>query len=249
MKFVLVDLSNGAKTTNGESLTPEILKNIATAVNVQLNRDFSIEYGGTYWVRAGADKNDIKNDEYTFAILDTITNAPGAIAYHTSNGNGIPLLFDGLELSYSVTGIGNSVSAAISHELLETAADPGANLWAADNISNNFAREVCDPFENRSYIIDGIGVSDFALNAYFIPGAAGPYSFGKKLGTFTEDSIGPLTTNGNLGYQMVSLFSPQSIHQMAMRKKSVVEVIGEMKRRPIAHESSRRNRRGFFQNT
>jgi hypothetical protein len=251
--FVLLDQSGGAKTVNGETMSSAVLGAIASAVNLQLNREFSSEYGGNYHVRAGSGPNDVSPGEIPFALLATLADAPGAIAYHTTNGNGQPLLYDGITLSDSLTSAGNSVSCAISHELLETAADPGANLWASDNVSSCFSREACDPFEQRTYSIlaDGftVFVSDFALQAYFVPGAPGPYSYMRRAGIVTTDGIAPLTVNTSMGYQMMAPFDVGGIHQAAMARHPGmgvgVTLVGLPSRRPF-HEGSRRAKRGFL---
>jgi hypothetical protein len=255
MLFVLLDQSNGAKTTHGESMTPTVLAAIAAAVSLQLNREFAAEYGGNYHVRAGANSTDVNAGEVPFALLASLADAPEAIAYHTTNGNGLPLLYDGITLSDSLYGPGNSVSCAISHELLETAADPGANLWAADNVATSFSREVCDPFEERTYplVYGGFGlsisVSDFALQPYFIPGSVGPYSYMKKIGLALTDASAPLTVNTSMGYQMVTPFSVTGIHQAAMiahpGQPAGVSLIGTPRRRPVNHPGTRRSKRGF----
>ena len=250
MQFVLIDQSNGAKTTNSESMTQIILAQIASACAVQLNRDFSAEYGGNYQVRAG-NGSAIQENEIPFVLLPTLPNEPGDIAYHTINtSNGRPMLYDAITLSESLIGAGNSVACAISHELLETAADPGANLWASDGVATSYSREVCDPFENRSYPIKtGSGevyVSDFTLQAYFIPGSKGPYSYTKKTGQNGSDSSGPMTTTSDLGYQMITVFNPTSVHSMAKQNTQTVNLLGAMRRRPIGHPNCRRIKRGWL---
>jgi hypothetical protein len=252
--FVLLDQTQGAKTTNGSVMTAEILGCIAGAVNCQLNRELSNEYGGNYHVRAGANSTDVQVGEIPFALLATLADAPNAIAYHTTNGNGMPLLFDGITLSDSLYDIGNSVSCAISHELCETAADPGANLWAADNIATSFSKEVCDPFENRAYpILSGglnIYVSDFALQAYFVPRSPPPYSYMKRAKLTPYDSQAPLTVDTSLGYQMVTPFSVQGIHQAALTVhpalRAGVSIVGSCQRRPWAVAGSRRAKRSLL---
>jgi hypothetical protein len=251
--FVLQDQTGGAKTTNGETMTLPVLAAIAGAVNLQLNREFASEYGGNYHVRAGASPTDLAPGEIPFAILATLTDAPGAIAYHTTNGNGKPMLYDAITLSDTLYGIGNSVACAISHELLETAADPGANLWAADNISSSYSREVCDPYEQRTYpLLSGglnIYVSDFALQAYFIPGSSSPYSYMTRAALATTDAKAPLTVDTSMGYQMLTLFIVSGIHQASMARHpgpSVgVTMVGTPRRRPIASGDSRRAKRGW----
>ncbi len=254
MLFVLQDQTGGAKTTRGETMSPSVLAAIAGAVNLQLNREFASEYGGNYHVRAGSGGLDLNPGEIPFALLATLSDAPGAIAYHTTNGNGKPLLYDAVTLSDSLYNIGNSVACAISHELLETAADPGANLWAADNVATSYSREVCDPYEERTYpLLSGglnIYVSDFALQAYFIPGSSGPYSYMTRAALASTDAKAPLTVDTSMGYQMVTAFNISGIHQAAMvshpHPGPGVFMIGAPRRRPVASDHSRRAKRGWI---
>ncbi|MGA7124298.1 MAG: hypothetical protein WBY94_29625 [Polyangiaceae bacterium] len=177
MRFVLLDETNGVGTSQGASLTPEVLKQIASALNVQLNRDYGPQCGGNYSVRVGDGAGDIQVGEVVFAILPTLPNAPGDVAYHDVNGNGVPVCWDAITASDTLIGPGNSVSVAISHELLETPGDPGCNLWADGGDGFEYARERCDAVESQSYQVQGVYVSNFLLDSFFVPGAPGPYDF------------------------------------------------------------------------
>ncbi len=157
-------------------MTPGALASIAAACEVQLNRDFSAEWGGNFSVRAGSGAGDIQPGEIVFALLPTL-DAPGAIAYHDTNGNGVPVCFDAVTMSETIMGPGNSVSVAISHELLECAGDEGCNDWCDDGNGMSFAKEMCDAVESNSYELNGVYVSDFLLKAFFVPGRPAPYSF------------------------------------------------------------------------
>jgi hypothetical protein len=194
MNFVLIDESNGAKTADGSSLSPAVLEQIAVAATVYLNRDvaayWGIPVGAT--VRVGA-ADSILPGEWAFALLDVLPNAPGAIAYHDTDGNGVPVLFDGVSLSDSLIGSGNSVSVAITHELAETVGDESCNFWADDGKGQEHALELCDAVENGDYLVTGVACSNFVLPAFFNPSAAGPYDFLKKL-------TSPFQTQG---YQIV----------------------------------------------
>jgi hypothetical protein len=203
MRFVLLDETAGATTADGASLTPTILASIAAACTVQLNRDVSAEWGGNYEVRAGGGAGDIQPGEIVFAILPTLPNAPGAIAYHDSDGNGVPVLFDAITLSDTLIGPGNSLSVAISHELCETVGDEGCNDWCDDGAGNSFAKELCDAVEAGSYQLDatGVYVSNFLLKAFFVPGRKGPYDFMSAAGLASTGPSKPFATAAG-GYQI-----------------------------------------------
>lgn len=236
MRLVLLDQTGGATCTDGSKLTPEILTHFAEAYTIQMNRDYAPEYGGNFQTRVGASPTDLEAGEWPFAFLPTLEDAPGAIAFHSSSGNGMPLLYDGITLSATVNGPGNSASVAGSHEYLETAQDEGANVWCDDGSGNEHAREVADPVENRAYKVtcaDGfvVWVSDFVLKAWFVPARVGPYSFMASQ-NLEPDGSQPLTTIN--GYQITRTADPST-----EKSGMIVTVHGERKRRP---DGSRRSR-------
>jgi hypothetical protein len=201
MMVVLIDETNGATTADGSALSPGVLQQIASASTIQLNRDVAGYYGipGAQ-VRVGTGA-DTQPGEIVFALMASLPNAPGAIAYHDVNGHGVPVIFDGLSLSDTLIGSGNSVSIAVTHELCETAGDEGCNVWADDGAGSEWAHELCDAVESSSYSIDVGGgavvfVSNFVLPAFWIPNHVGPYDY-LKLAT------APFATSG--GYQITRL--------------------------------------------
>lgn len=209
MRFVLIDLSQGAQCADGTSLSPAILAAFAEAYTKQLNTHYSAEYGGNFEVRAGANQADLQDGENPFAWLATAEQAPGAIAWHQTNGNGQPLLFDAVTASDTVNGPGNSCAVAGSHELLETARDAGCNLYAEDGQGRSVALEVADPVENQTYPMGATWLSNFALNAWFTPGSLAPYSFmARTIGA--NDAPSPLTLGLGLGYMIQQVYDPSS---------------------------------------
>jgi hypothetical protein len=247
MRFCLLDLSNGAQTRDGGSMTPTLLAQTADATMGQLCAHFATEYGGDFDVRAGDNQTDLQDGEYPFALLATLADAPGAIAYHTANGNGMPLLFDGVTLSDTLNGPGNSVSVAISHELLETAYDEGANVWVDSGDGTEHAQEVCDPVEQQTYpvtLTDGtqIWVSNFVLRAWWVQGRSGPYSYGARA-LQVQDCPGPLLTLPGGGYQIMREYNPTSENSVQGRTMGIE---GVMRRRPgEPHQGQRKHRRGL----
>ncbi len=108
-------------------------------------------------------------------LLDNADQA-GALGYHavTPHGNPYSRVFVETILRNGGTMItgANSVSACLSHEAAEAYQDPYANRWAGDGKGKLYAIELCDPVENDSYEINGVGLSDFVFPAYFNPWAA-----------------------------------------------------------------------------
>lgn len=237
MRFVLIDLTQGAQTTSGGVMTPAVLTQIAQACQQQLNTHFSSDWGGDYTVRVGT-QDGLEPGEFPFVLVAEFADVPNAIAYHTVNGNGQPLLFDAVTLSDSLAGPGNSVSVAISHELLETAADAGTNAWRDDGHGVEHAQEVCDPVESQSYCIGNVYVTNFVLPAWFTPNAVGPYDYMSRAALpGAQGPSGPLTLVSG-GYEIRRTYDQGSEGQVTAHRLD-----GEPRRPYIA--GSRKHRRGL----
>lgn len=64
----------------------------------------------------------------------------------------------------------DSITSALSHEIIEMLVDPGGT-----------APEICDPVAWADYTIDGVTVSDWTLPAFWSPASAPPYDFLRTL--------------------------------------------------------------------
>jgi len=77
------------------------------------------------------------------------------------------------------------ISVTASHEALEMFTDPRANEFCFDGERHLWAREVCDPVQERSYkVVAGgirVPVSNFVLPEFFNPFASGPYDHLRRL--------------------------------------------------------------------
>ncbi|MDI2124663.1 hypothetical protein [Yinghuangia seranimata] len=62
-----------------------------------------------------------------------------------------------------------SVSAVLSHEVLETLVDPHVNLWADDGTGTLYALEVADPVESDSYEINVPGAGAVSVSNFVTP--------------------------------------------------------------------------------
>lgn len=259
--FVLLDETNGSPTSLGQVLTPAILTQAAEILTVYVNRDV-----GSYWgvvggcvVRAGSSPTDVQPNEVPIHIRPTISEAPGAIAYHTVNGVGVPDIEDGFDLSDTIFNPGGALTAW-SHEIVETIVDPGTNEICTNALqSEGYAKEAADPVEAFSYTITtpsgaSGNVSDFVLPSYFVPNSAGPYSFMVAKGLLAP-SAGPpepLTcapaSGGDYQITMNSLGPEAQVTAMAAGNLRKVTAQGHPEARRLAkkrHPSSRAYRRGL----
>lgn len=115
-----------------------------------------------------ADETRAESGSWVLEVLDD-SDQQGVLGWHTEDNNIIygrvfarPSLDAG---SSALTGT-YAVSSVLSHEVLETLADPHVNAWAD---TGNFlvAVEVCDPVESDGYQIDGVQVSNFVTPEWF----------------------------------------------------------------------------------
>src|SRR4029077_16495012 len=150
--WLLIDETNGATTSDGSSLTPEVLANIAAAVEIQLNAHVAPNCGGgNHTMRAGT-AADLQPG-LSPSPLPPPLDVQGAIAYHNTDGAGGVRAWDAITLSETLTGPGNSLSCAISHECCEADVDPTCNRWRDDQSGSEWVEESCDAVESQTYPI------------------------------------------------------------------------------------------------
>ncbi len=113
------------------------------------------------------------------AILDDADQA-GDLGWHTEDSGGVVY---GRVFARPVLGNGGnaltanlSVCSVLSHEVIEVLGDAACDAWRQRADGTLIAQELCDPVEGDSYqvrILSNISgtVSDFALPAWFDPGA------------------------------------------------------------------------------
>ena len=152
------------------------LAKVSAALQKQVMRDFTPDWGIQATVDAFASLDDVPTDYWPIIIRDDIQQ-PGAAGVHMDN-NGAP---------FALVAFSNTWSLTASHECLEMLADPLGNTVRAGQSPKkgqgrvNFLVEVCDPSEDAqfSYTVNGIVVSDFYTPQFFDPVAvAGTrYSF------------------------------------------------------------------------
>lgn len=112
-------------------------------------------------------------------IFDT-PDQPSVLGWHTEDPNtGVVYgrVFAGVILDNGGGALSGqySVSATLSHEVLETYGDAACNRWVDVDGTWAVALELGDPVENDSYsiLVDGkpVAVSNFVTGAWFDPGA------------------------------------------------------------------------------
>jgi hypothetical protein len=252
IKWAFIDSTNGAPCANGEVMTPEALATIAAACTLQLNRD----YGSNSSARA-ATADTIQPGERVFTWLNGLS-VQGALAFHSVDGQGVEYGEEDITGCSSLFGMGASASAAASHEMLETENDPGCNRGLDDGQGTTHADEECDAIEVQTYAVQvngiDVGVSNFLLDSWGIPGAPPPYTF------MTANNIpggvdppGPMqTAPGNGGNYQSVWPSPTSFGQVTAehvaaftRGGHALRIVGTP-RKPakVKHWNSRAAKRG-----
>lgn len=185
-------------------ITDAAVQAMTAALQIQVTRDFApLWFTGAnlVFVPKGATP---PAGAMRIVMLDT-TDQAGALGYHDLGPDGEP---QGLVFAKTTQQFGLSPTVTASHELLEMLADPAIDrlfgVLTYQGVQACVACEVGDPVEADAlgYVINGVRVSDFVTPAYFHPGAAGPYSFGRHvsfpmvLAPGGYQSYLPITTGG-----------------------------------------------------
>lgn len=146
------------------------------ACRTQLNRDACPAFGcKSVTVKTAKSLETTSPGAWVIAILDDADQAD-ALGYHDQTPDGRPYgkVFAGPVLDSDggtlITGP-NSVSATLSHEVLEMWWDPQVNIWYEAPDGRVWAGELCDAVEAFSYdiLVSGlaVAVSNFVLQPFF----------------------------------------------------------------------------------
>lgn len=92
----------------------------------------------------------------------------GAIGVHDRLNDGRPVCNGYLDLAIQN---GDTITSVLSHEVLETRADPRLHACVEFDNGEIWDREICDRVEADSYTIDGVVLSNFNTPACFEPNA------------------------------------------------------------------------------
>lgn len=164
----------------GGDVTPAVLSQIAAAIQKQIEHHYSSFWGNEgVLVTSGPAPQEPQESLAEGARIPVYIRAAsdvaGAAGYHDDEG--IYVFRDGLP---TLTSGAFSLSVVVSHEILETLGDPGANRWADQGNGDELAIEMCDAVEGFFYEIDSVAVSDFLLPSFFDPDGEAPYSYLNK---------------------------------------------------------------------
>ena len=139
---------------------------MTTAVQVQLNLHFCPAWGLSNIIcKYYADPSKVPGYAALIKVIDTDANVPDALAYHTEeeyNGHdrltGYILAKTILDNGGKVlSGAVDTVSSALSHEVLELVADRYCGFYAVGKTIQQgsfYALEVCDPVQGAGYLIN-----------------------------------------------------------------------------------------------
>ena len=187
MSIVLINQST--------AITDDEVDHIAEACDLQLQHEVAEAWDIKDPLRVTTSKDP---KAYPFFLVDTIPEAPGALAYHFVQDDGIPAGKIGVKTTLAAN---ESVSSATSHETVELQCDIFCASWSySDRLQCLVATEACDPVQADTYTVktgDGtlVEVSSFVTPYYFTENALG----------HPLDHLGKLKTTfdiGKGGYQI-----------------------------------------------
>jgi hypothetical protein len=194
--FVLVNQSTTTDPQFGGALTTPILQQIADVLGSYANDDVASAWGGSYAVRVGmSDGSDLAPGEAPCYIVDSLTNVPGAAAYHDRQADGTPIIYAARDEFTDLLSGSMALSAGFAHEIAEVIGDVGANRWADRLDGSEEALELCDRLQGTDYSkVAPSGatamVANFLFPNAFDPGSQGPYDFGHALTAQTDQTPG-----------------------------------------------------------
>ena len=171
--------------SDAEELTPAVLLEMAADIQIAYDRDFAPACGVLPVDIVVAERgSDAPPNARIFYIVDDIPEAPGALAFHTVDDSGRPILKIGVSENRSEGGsLIDVLSESMSHEIFETERNPFVNRFVAGPWSKKLvADEACDPVQGTPYREGKTAISNFTLPAWSdAEDAKGPYDFGGKL--------------------------------------------------------------------
>jgi len=142
-----------------DKVTIDELQVVAAALSKQVAMDVGPAWSLHATVNAFSNPASIPQNYWPVIVKDSI-DQPGAAGFHSDNHN----------QPYALLQWSPDWSVTASHEVIEAIGDPFGNRLIGGVINGEPVRvlkELCDPPEAFSYLIDGVHVSDFLLPAFF----------------------------------------------------------------------------------
>lgn len=154
----------------------EQLTRIVEAVGIQVADHFCPAWGmSPLPVIEVPDGSPVPMGSALVYLVDELDRVPGALGWHHEEKEGFFCGFVNVHAILTLGGTLNqgadSVSQALSHEVLELLGNPSVNRWADTMDGRQFSMEVCDPVDGDAYGIDvrgeSVSVGDFVHPAWF----------------------------------------------------------------------------------
>jgi hypothetical protein len=145
----------------------------AEACSMQLSRDVAPAWGlPPVPVEFFSDERAVPGGWDTVSLFDTPDHAQD-LGFHSVTMDGRPLL--GIYVApYLDHGLRlSAISVVLSHQTIESFADPAFEYWASQDRDTLVARELCDPVEDDAWAYTiatskgNVLVSDFVLPSWF----------------------------------------------------------------------------------
>jgi len=171
-----------ASVSKDPTISRVVLDNIAAALETQLYQHYA-----PFWQSSGmnvrvvdADDPILGQQDASPLIIYDEADEPGVLGYHSLQARA--QVYGKAFWSVIKNNRGtlikgpNSLSATLSHEVLEMVGNPYVNFWADVDYEMQEAVELCDRVEADAYSIDGVDVSNFLGPRAFRNGP-GPYDW------------------------------------------------------------------------
>lgn len=167
--------------SSAPELTRTVLLQMAADMQVAYDRDFAPLNGllpvDIVLVESAAES---PRDARLFHIVDTIADVPGALAYHTIDAAGRPVLMLGVDENRLEAGsLLDVLSESMTHEIFEATRNPFVNRYLSGPWSDKkVADEASDPVQGSPYREGKTAISNFTLPAWGdIADREGPWDF------------------------------------------------------------------------
>jgi hypothetical protein len=172
------------------------VETMVAAIQIQLNRDVLPAFNlKSATIQFFADELQIPAEAWTIYIIDNDAQVEGALGFHQEEADDKidgyimcePILSNGgAVLAFDTANPGQyTVSATLSHEVIETLGDCYTNCWYDRGDGTLISAELCDCVEEVGYGINvngvEVSVSDFVYPSFFNPYATkalnGPFNY------------------------------------------------------------------------
>ena len=158
-------------------MSGEHLDAMLRAISVQLSRDLRPTWHRDPPAFFYADTLAAVPDGAAPIVIVDTPDIADALGYHTNSGNrpsGRVFVQPIMDSGGSVLGdladpAAASVSATLSHEVIELLGDPWCTYWGDGPDGYEYALELADPVQTGSYFVQGVATSPVAVSNFVTP--------------------------------------------------------------------------------